>query len=111
MRNSGLTVKGNTYASNLNAYDSEILITGSRISSTADTAINFSAQSCKFTLSETFCQVTAHLGRIAELGDTTARLYNNSFTGKLSEKRGINPIWTDSKTTINEDTGTSNNGF
>lgn len=111
LRNSGLTVKGNTYASNLNAYDSEILITGSRISSTADTAINFSAQSCKFTLSETFCQVTAHLGRIAELGDTTARLYNNSFTGKLSEKRGINPIWTDSKTTINEDTGTANNGF
>ena len=111
LRNSGLTVKGNTYAANLNAIDSEILVTGSRISSTADTAINFSAQNCKFTLSDTFCQVTAHLGRIAEFGNTIARLYNNTFTGKLSEKRGINPIWQDSKTTINEDMGTASNGF
>ena len=111
LRNSGLTVKGNTYSSNISAADSEILITGSRVSSTADTAINFSAQNCKFTMSETFCQITAHLGRIAELGGTTARLYNNTFTGKLSEKRGINPIWTDAKTTINEDTGTAKNGF
>ncbi len=111
LRNSGLTVKGNTYSSNVNAYDSEILVTGSRISSTADTAINFSTQNSKFTLSETFCQITAHLGRIAELGNTVARFYNNTFTGKLSEKRGINPIWKDAKSMLNEDTGTAENGF
>ncbi len=111
LRNSGLTVKGNTYSSNVNAYDSEILVTGSRVTSTADTAINFSCQNCKFTLSETFCQITAHLGRIAELGGTVARFYNNTFTGKLSEKRGINPIWQDAKSSLNEDTGTANNGF
>ncbi|MCR5606798.1 MAG: hypothetical protein K6F69_08290 [Treponema sp.] len=100
VQNSGITVQSSSYANAISAFDSELRLDGNRITSTANTAINFSIHEGFTELKNNTCSVIANLGRIAEFSNTTADISNNKFYSKLSDEKSISPIWQDDNTSI-----------
>lgn len=88
VENSGITVSASVYSCVVSAVQSKLNIKKSRISTVADTAVNFSAQGGLFELKDSECKVTASLGRIAELFDTYSTITGNDFSGDLKNRSG-----------------------
>ncbi len=112
LNNSGLTVQSLSYACALSSTDSKIFVKDSRISSVAQTAVNFSVTGGTFELKNSSCRVTSHLGRIAELSGSTAKFAGNTYSGEFDKKnRSIVPVWADKDSCILEDLNNKAKGF
>lgn len=110
--NSGLTVQGSVYVCGISASESKVTGKESRFSCVAPTAVNFSVQGGLFELRSSECKVVSHLGRIAELSRTNARLTKNSYTGEFdSSKSKVSPVWSDSATLLLENAQNVQAGF
>ena len=108
----GLTVQGDVYACGVSASDSKIIGKGSRFTAIAPTAVNFSVQGGLFELRESDCKVVSHLGRIAELSRTNARITGNSYIGEFDTKTArVSAVWRDEKTLMLENANNTSVGF
>ncbi len=112
IENSGVTTSASVYSCVISAVQSKLNIKKSRISSVADTAVNFSAQGGLFDLKDSECKVTASLGRIAELFDTYSTIVGNVFSGDLKNRSGNGvAIYADKKNHSLEYSDNSEAGF
>ncbi len=112
IENSGVTTSAPVYSCVISAVQSKLNIKKSRISSVADTAVNFSAQGGLFDLKDSECKVTASLGRIAELFDTYSTIVGNVFSGDLKNRSGNGvAIYADKKNHSLEYSDNSEAGF
>lgn len=108
----GITVQSDSYACDVSATDSKLTGKNSRFSAVAQTAVNFSVQGGLFELRSSECKVVSHLGRIAELTHTNARITGTSYTGEFDGKvSAILPIWKDEKTLLLENNDNTIYGF
>ncbi|MCH5289214.1 MAG: chitobiase/beta-hexosaminidase C-terminal domain-containing protein [Treponema sp.] len=108
----GLTVQGDMYACGVSSTDSKVTGRSSRFAAVAQTAVNFSVQGGLFELRESECKVVSHLGRIAELTGTNARITDTSYLGEFDNKvSAILPIWQDEKTLMLENRDNTAAGF
>lgn len=108
----GLTVQSEGYACGVSSADSKVTGKDSQFTAVAQTAVNFSVQGGLFELRSSTCKVVSHLGRIAELSSTNARITGTNYTGEFENKvSSIVPIWKDDKTLILEYTGNTAVGF
>ncbi|MDE6774520.1 MAG: hypothetical protein K2J14_07845, partial [Treponemataceae bacterium] len=65
-----------------------------------------------FELRASECKVVSHLGRIAELTRTNARITGSSYVGEFDNKvSAILPIWQDEKTLMIENRDNTAAGF
>ncbi len=109
---SGITVNASVYGCAVSGQDSKIYCRQSRVSSVAQTAVNFSQNGGIFECRNSDCRVTAHLGRIAELSDTNIRMTGNKWSGEFDKKiRGLVPVWKDNSSLLLEDKNNSAEGF
>ena len=108
----GLTVQSDVYACGISATDSKVTSRDSRFSAIAQTAVNFSVQGGLFELRSSDCKVVSHLGRIAELTRTNARITGSSYTGEFDGNlSAVLPIWQDEKTLMLENSDNTTFGF
>lgn len=108
----GLTVQSDVYACGISATESKLTGKGSRFAAVAQTAVNFSVQGGLFELRSSECKVVSHLGRIAELSRTNARITGTSYVGEFDNKvSAIVPIWQDEKTLMLENSDNTEKGF
>lgn len=112
LENSGLTVQSDSYTCAASCVDSKLLAKGCRVSAVSQTAVDFSVSGGQFELRDSSCRVTAHLGRIAELVGTNARITGNAYTGEFDGRlRSVAPVWSDKDTLLLEDKDNSFEGF
>ena len=108
----GITVQSDSYACGVSSSDSKVTGRDSHFTAIAQTAVNFSVQGGLFELRSSDCKVVSHLGRIAELTRTNARITGTSYTGEFDNKvSAILPIWQDEKTLMLENSGNTTAGF
>lgn len=108
----GLVVQGDVYACGISSTDSKVTGKSSRFTAVAQTAVNFSVQGGLFELRSSECKVVSHLGRIAELTRTNARITGSSYVGEFDNKvSAILPIWQDEKTLMIENRDNTAAGF
>ena len=108
----GLTVQGDVYACGVSASDSKITSRDSRFTAVAPTAVNFSVQGGLFELRSSDCRVVSHLGRIAELSRTNARITGNNYMGEFDTKTvRVSAVWKDERTLLLENENNSSVGF
>lgn len=109
---SGLTVQSDLYACAASCVDSKLLLHGCRVSAVSQTSVNFSVTGGQFELRDSSCRVTAHLGRIAELVGSNARITGNTYTGEFDGRlRASSPVWSDRDTLLIEDKENFSEGF
>lgn len=112
LSDSGVTAVADVYASALSAVNSRISVRDSRISTVAETSVNFSAQGGTFELTRTSCRVTGGLGRIAELFDTQSAVTENAFAADLKGAQSSGePVYMDSRTVSANFSGNVVTGF
>ena len=108
----GLTVQSEEYACGVSSADSKVTGKDSRFVAIAQTAVNFSVQGGLFELRSSECKVVSHLGRVAELSSTNARITGSNYMGEFDNKvSSVLPIWKDEKTLMLEYTGNTATGF
>ncbi len=111
-KNSGVTVQSDSYVCAVSAVDSKVFAKNCRFASVAPTCVDFSVNGGQFELRNSVCKVSAHLGRIAELCGTNARLTGNFYSGEFDKKlRGVLPVWSDKDTMILEDENNNSTNF
>ncbi len=111
-KNSGLTIRGASYACAISALNSKISMSESHVASIAETAVNFSVRGGTFDLKSSDCRVISHLGRIVEASGTNLRLNGNKFTGDFDkENSSLVAIWRDEKAMLLEDKNNRTEGF
>ncbi|MCR5723805.1 MAG: chitobiase/beta-hexosaminidase C-terminal domain-containing protein [Treponema sp.] len=109
---SGLTAQAGIYGCGISANESKIAGKNSRFTVLAPTAVNFSVQGGLFELRGCECKVVSHLGRVAELSRTHARLTGNRYIGQFDTKTSrVSPVWNDSGTLLLEDSKNQSEGF
>ena len=109
---SGVTVQSDAYACGVSSTDSKVTGRDSYFTAIAQTAVNFSVQGGLFELRSSDCKVVSHLGRIAELTRTNARITGTTYTGEFDNKvSAILPIWQDEKTLMLENSDNTTAGF
>ena len=108
----GLTVQSDVYACGVSSVDSKVTGKDSRFAAVAQTAVNFSVQGGLFELRSSECKVVSHLGRVAELTRTNARITGSQYVGEFDNKvSAILPIWQDEKTLMLENSDNTEKGF
>lgn len=111
LNNCGLTAQADSYAAGISSNDSKITVEKSRISTIADTSVNFSVQQGSFVLRSTNCKVVGRLGRIAELVGTRCRITDNTFTAEPDKKSGTSAVWKDKSVVTLDEKGNRLSGF
>jgi hypothetical protein len=112
LNGSGLTSQADSYTAGISSTDSKITVENCRISTIADTSVNFSVQGGTFAVSKTTCKVTGRLGRIAEIVGARCRITDNEFDAEL-EKKGIGAtaVWKNTAAVTLEESGNNFSGF
>ncbi len=110
--NTGLTIHAANYACGISASNCKISVSNGRFASVAPTAVNFSIFGGTFDLAKSDCKVVSHLGRIAELTGTKARLNSNVYTGEFDSKNSaVEAVWKDEKSVLLADMNNKEKGF
>ena len=112
IKESGLYSSAVFYSSCISAIDTKVYVIDSRVSSSANTAVNFSAQSCEFFLDSCACKITGVYGRAVELFNTQSSIKKNNFSAELSSSKGkSDALFVDAKTLTLEYSENSFRGF
>lgn len=112
LTNTGITIQSDYYSCGISSVDSKINLKDCRVSSIAQTSVNFSVSEGSFDLLNCQCKVVADLGRIAELLRTKVTIVSNNFIGELDRKiKGAEPIWIDDISLMLENFNNMSEGF
>lgn len=109
---SSMLVKGNTYACCVTGIGAQLESAGSHFTSIADSAVNFSLDSCSLHLKNNNCRISSRIGHIIESKESNLKLFENSFKASF-ESRSLDctPVYKDRKTLVIEDYGNKEEGF
>ena len=108
----GITASAERYSSCISAVGSKLKIIDSRISTIAQTAVNFSVQDGEFELRSSSCRVTGSYGRAVELFGGKSKITGNSFAADLRHSgASLDAVYTDAKTISLEYGGNTESGY
>lgn len=111
IKNSGLINQSASYASIISGFDTRVQALNCRVSSIAQTAVNFSLHGGSLELRSSACKVVGSIGRIAELLGSELSAAQNTFTGELNSPRNESAVWKDSAAVVFENTQNTVQGF
>ncbi len=112
LEDSGLTVNSSSYACAFNSLFSKITCKNSRITSSAETAVNFSVNGAFSVIENSSFTVIAKMGRCLEFVEATAQISGNTFTADLSsDLKGSSPVWKDADSNFVLNENNSQEGF
>ena len=108
----GITSSAERYSSCISAVASKLKIIDSRISTIAQTAVNFSVQDGEFELRSSSCRVTGSYGRAAELFGGKSKITGNSLAADLRYSgASLDAVYTDAKNISLEYGGNTESGY
>ena len=108
----GITSSAERYSSCISAVGSKLKIIDSRISTIAQTAVNFSVQDGEFELRSSSCRVTGGYGRAVELFGGKSKITGNSFAADLRHSgTSLDAVYTDAKNISLEYDGNTERGY
>ena len=109
---SGMTSSASSYSSCIGASDAKIKIQNSRVSTVAQTAVNFSVQGGEFELHSSSCKVTGMYGRAVELFGALGKITENTFTAELrGSVKVTDAVYEDANNVLLEYSGNMTQGY
>ena len=108
----GLTVNSLSYACALNTLLTKINCKNSRITSSAETAVNFSVNGAFSNIENSNFTVISKMGRCLEFVEATAKISGNTFSANLtSDSNGSSSVWKDADSNFLLNENNNQEGF